>query len=516
MSRALLTLALVVLSVSCASPPAPVVPPPPAPTASQAPAAPPVDPLGPRPEPPMAAAFLPPTPAVFTATGGLTVWLVERHEIPLVACQIAVPVGAASDPKGKGGLAYATANLLDRGAGGRGAIEMARALDDLGARVGTDANADASFVSLTVLKSHLREAFALFGDVVARPRLEPAELRRVKELWINELVQRQKDPDATARVVFRAALFGVDHPYGHPWDGTLESARAVGLDDIVRFYASAWRPDQATLVCAGDVTRAELEPLLDASFKSWRTPAGKPRPPLVPAAPKGPWPRVVLVDRPDAPQAVVAALRPGVAASNPLTPALQRVNAAIGGSFTSRLNQDLREKRGLTYGAQSRFSVSRGPGQVVAWADVVTDKTGEALAAMLSDLHDFAAAGLTDDEVGKTRSQARADLVSGYESVEGIVGRLAADASLGLAADFEARASEARDSASKADLDALARDYFGPENAVLVVVGPRTTVQPMLEKLGLPAPQLRDAEGAVVTGGKPTEKPVPGPGGFRE
>jgi len=504
------------LLASCASAPAPpVAPPSPVATASQAPLAPPPDPLGPRPEPAMAAAFLPPTPQVFTATGGVTVWLLERHEVPLVACEIAVPTGAASDPGGKGGLAYATANMLDRGAGKRGAIEMAGALDALGARLGTDANADASFVSLTVLKQHLGEAFALFGDVVARPRLEPAELKRVKDLWNNELSQREKDPDATARVVFRAALFGAEHPYGHPWDGTPESARAVGLGDITRFYASAWRPDQATLVCAGDLTRAELEPLMAAAFGSWKSPGTKARPPLVPPTPKGPWPRVVLVDRPDAPQAVVAALRPGVAASNPLTPALIRVNAAIGGSFTSRLNQDLREQRGLTYGAQSRFSVSRGPGQVVAWADVATDKTGEALAAMLSDLHQFAVGGLTDDEVAKTRSHARADLVGAYESVEGIVGHLAADASLGLAADFEARASEARDAATKADLDGLARDYFAPEDAVLVVVGPRATVQPMLEKLGLPAAQIRDAQGNVVKPGAPTGERT-STGGFRE
>jgi len=446
----------------------------------------------------MAGTFLPPRPDVYTATNGITVWLLERHSVPLVSCEIVVPAGAARDPRGKAGLSYLTASMLDEGAGSRGAIDLARALDDLGAHLSTDTNADTSDVSLTVLKRNLGAAFALFGDVVARPRFEPAELKRVRELWHNELVQRDKDPDATARVVFRAALFGPDHPYGHPWDGTLESARAVGLQDVRRFYSATWRPDQATLVCAGDVTRQELDPLLDAAFKSWKAPAGKPPALVTPAAPKGPWPRLVLVDRPGAPQSVVAALRPGIAASDPRAPALMRVNAAIGGSFTSRLNQDLREQRGITYGAQSRFSMSRGPGQVVAWADVVTNKTGEALDAMLSDLRQFAASGLTDDEVERTRSQSRADLVSAYETVEGIAGRLAGDAGLGLGADFEAKASEARDAAQKADLDALARQYFAPEDAVLVVVGPRATVEPMLEKLGLPAPQIRDAAGNVV------------------
>jgi predicted Zn-dependent peptidase len=203
----------------------------------------------------------------------------------------------------------------------------------------------------------------------------------------------------------------------------------------------------------------------------------------------------VLVDRPNAPQSVVAVVRGGPAASSPDVPALGRVNDAIGGSFGSRLNQDLREKQGFTYGARTRFAVSRGPGVVVASADVVTDKTGEALAAMVADLRQFAAGGLTDDEVERSRSQGRATLVDAYESVDGIAGVLAADASLGLGPDYEARASRARDEAGKSQLDALARRWFDPADAVLVVVGARARVQPLLDRAGLPPPELRDAQG---------------------
>ena len=487
-------------TLACGAPTPPPQPPPapPVASASSATLAPPPDPLGPRPEAGLPAAFLPPAPVVFTATNGLTVWLLERHDAPMVSCDITVPSGAASDPPGKGGVAYATAAMLDEGAGKRGAIDLARAIDGLGASLGSEANADASTVSLTVLTRHLREAFAIFGDVVARPRLEAVELKRVKELWASELLERSKDPDATARVVYRATLFGPEHPYGHPWDGTPKSERAIGLDDVRRFYHQAWRPDRATLVCAGDITRPTLGTMLDEVLGSWKAPATPAPPPLAPPAPKGPWPRVVLVDRPDAPQSVIAVLRPGIAASSPELPALVRVNDAIGGSFTSRLNQDLREQRGYTYGASSRYSVSRGPGQVVAWASVVTDKTGEALAAMLGDLHQFASGGLTDDEIARTRSQSRASLVSTYESVEGIAGRLAGDASLGRGADYQARASQACDEAQRPQLDALAKQFYSPEDAIVVVVGPRARVRPMLDAIGLPAPQIRDAEGNVV------------------
>jgi predicted Zn-dependent peptidase len=446
----------------------------------------------------MPATFLPPAPVVYTATGGITVWLLERHQAPVVSCQMVVPTGAASDPPGKAGLAYVTANMMDEGAGKRGAIDVSRALDDLGAHLDTDANADTTWASLTVLTRHLRGAFSIFGDVVARPRFEAKELARVKDLWSSELLERSKDPDATARVVFRAALFGAGHPYAHPWDGTLRSARAVTLDDVKRFYGAEWRPDRATLVCVGDVTKDALALLLEDAFASWKAPAMPAPPPLVPPAPHGPWPRLVVVDRPDAPQSVIAAVRPGVEASSADLAALWRVNDVIGGSFTSRLNQDLREQRGVTYGAASRYSVSRGPGQVVAWASVVTEKTGEALGAMLGDLHQFASGGLSDDEIARSRSQGRAALVGSYETVQGIASKLGGDAGLGLGPDFEARASRARDEAQRPQLDALAKRFYAPEDAILVVVGPRARIQPMLDKLGLPPAEVRDADGEVV------------------
>jgi predicted Zn-dependent peptidase len=441
----------------------------------------------------------------------MTVWLLEHHQAPLVSCDLTVPVGASSDPKGKGGVAYATANMLDEGAGKRGAIELAKALDDLGARLTTDANADASFVSLTVLKAKLEAAFALFGDVVARPKFDAAEFKRVKDLWFNALTAREKDPDATARVVYRMALFGADHPYGHPWDGTPESAKAVTLEDVKHLYKSEWRPDRATIVCVGDVTQAELDPVLKSAFDSWKVPAAAAPPVVTPAAPKGPWPGLVLVDRADAPQSVIAVLRTGVAVSDPAEAGLGRVNDAIGGSFTSRLNQDLREEHGYTYGARSRYSRSRGPGQVVSWANVVTDKTGDALAAMLADLKKFSEGGLTDDEVARTRTQAREELVSVYQSDEGIAGHLAADASLGLAPDWAAQTSKKRDAAAKADLDALAKQYYGVNDAIIVVVGPLARIRPMIDGLGLPAAEVRDSEGRVIPAESLKAKPLTKP-----
>ena len=247
------------------TPPPAVAPPAAGPNAEE-------DPLGPRPEVGMPPAFVPPAPGVFVGTHGIAVWLMERHEVPLVSCVITVPSGASSDPKGKGGTASAAAKMLREGAGALGSIEMASAIDDLGASIGSNATADASFVSLTVLKKNLERAFTLFGDVVTKPRFAPADYKRVKDLWLDGLLAREKDPGATARVVYGKAFFGADHPYGHPVDGTRKTASAVSLDDVQAFYRAAWRPDRATLACAGDITKGDLVALMDVAFAKWKAP----------------------------------------------------------------------------------------------------------------------------------------------------------------------------------------------------------------------------------------------------
>jgi predicted Zn-dependent peptidase len=417
----------------------------------------------------------------------MTVWLLERHALPIVSLQVVVPAGAASDPDGKGGLALAAANMLDEGAGARGALDISRDVDRLGATLSTGAYADYAFASLTTLKKNLTPASAILGDVIVKPTFSPVEWKRVHDLWMNALKARASEPDAIANVVSLRQLFG-DQAYGHPTNGTTRSAAKVTLEDARRFYASSWRPDHATCVVAGDVTRAELDPLLDRMFAGWKAPAAKPESAAAIAPPKAPDPnarRVVVVDRPDAPQSVLALVRPGVAASDPDAAPLVRVNTALGGSFTSRLNQDLREEHGWSYGATSRFSFNRGRGLFSAQAAVQTEHTGDALKAMLADVEAVAREGLTDEEVEKTRLIARSQLVEAFESVEAAASRLARNAGVGLPADHEAKASAVLDRATKDELRRLAASHVDPRGAIVVIVGPRAKIQPQLEKLGI-------------------------------
>jgi predicted Zn-dependent peptidase len=464
---------------------------PPAPTAPQ-------DVLGPRPLPGMPPAFVPPTPVVYTATNGITVWLLERHALPVVAVTLAIPSGSAADPKGKGGVAFQTANMLDEGAGKYGALDLARATDEIGAELHTSANTDFSTASLFVLKRNLTAGFGLLGDVVARPKFAPAEWARQSALWKNELKERASDPQEVAHVLYRTAFYGADHPYGHPVDGTNQSAPKVSLADLKSFYKSEWRPDRAVVVAVGDITKDELAPLLETAFGSWKAPTTPAPAPVTPPPPQTGSTRVVLVDRPGAPQSVIAVAHAGVQASDPSSQILSRANIAVGGSFTSRLNQDLREEHGWSYGAFSRVLRSRGTGEVIATSSVVTEKSTDALKAMLADLNAFAKGGLTDDEVQKTRSQSRADLVGDYEEVQKLAGLLASDAAMGLPPDYEAKAATARDAATQATLNQLASTFYNTQSAVVMAVGPKDTLLAAISAAGLPAPQICDADGNAL------------------
>lgn len=503
-ARSLSALALSALAlVACEEnlpPPSVPAPPTAAPTA-------PADPIPsarPALDPPKP--FEPPAPVVYKAPNGMSVWLLERHTLPMVSVTLALPYGSAADPKDRAGLAHITADMLDEGAGSRDAVQLSTAVNDLGAALNTGAGVDGSTVSLTVLKKNFSAAFAIFSDVVTRPHFDDKEWKRVSSLWKNDLQKRAQDPGAVSRIAIASALYGPGSAYGHASMGVLSTAVNIDLKQVKAFYAAHYRPDQATLVVAGDVTRADLDQLIGASLGGWTAPT-KAAPPSPAGKPVASPPRLVLVDRADAPQSVLAVVREGVAASDPRAPVLDLVNTALGGSFTSRLNQDLREEHGWSYGAGSRFAETRGTGAFIAYASVVTEATGQALTAMLADLDKMATGGLTAEEHDKVLAQDRADLVQTYESVGGISRRLGTLALLGLPPGFDASASRARRHAPKAEVDKLAM-AVSPKGATIVVVGPAAAVTPQLEAAGLGKPELYDADGNPVKAGasKPAAK----------
>ena len=490
---------------ACAEPPPPALPPPtmalplaaaPAPIATDEAA--PDDVLGPRPHVKETAVWKPPPPRALAGPNGLAIWLVERHELPLVAATIVVPHGSTQDPAGKGGTASFAANMLDEGAGKRSSLEIARAIDLLGADLGSSAAQDYSTVSLKTLKKNLDPALAIFADVVTKPTFSDVEGKRIHDLWENDLKARASDPNAVASIVQARVLFGTANPYGHAVDGSPKSAKTVTLADAKAFYTAMYRPDQATLVLVGDLSETEAQDLAKKYFGAWKAPSTPAPAVITPPAPttttatSGKM-RVVLVDRADAPQSVISVVKLGVAMSSPDYPPLGRVNSALGGSFTSRLNQDLREDHGWTYGAKSRFSSTRGVGMFVASAAVVTDKTADALKALVADVDLYANDGPTREEADKTRLLMRAELVESYEGVQGTAARLARQAALGLGPDYDDKASVTRDTAGRSTLAELAHKYVGAPG-VIVIVGPRAKIEPSLVAAGFSGFESASAE----------------------
>jgi len=454
-----------------------------------------IDPLDTRPTLGATLPFKPVHPETFVTAEGLTVWLVPRPALPLVSLTWMVPTGSADDPKARPGLAYLTAEMLDEGAGERGAIAISTAIEDLGARLSSKAGLDGSTVSLTVLKHHLDTGFAIAADVIARPRFEEAEYRRVSELWQNALRRRDDDPQSVARVVRAAVLFGPDSPYGHPTSGRLEVAKSLTLGEVKQFHATHYRPDRATLVVAGDVTRAELDALLSKHVASWKRPASPLPTRATPTAPLTERPRLVVVDRPDAPQSVITYIAPGVRAEDPAAALLELVNSALGGSFMSRLNQNLREDHHWTYGAGSSFVETRGVGPFVAQAAVVTDATVPALRELVGELMKMRDGGPTDDEFQRGRARDLTELIQTQETLGHFVDRLAKLAELGLPPDDDARASLARQRTSRAELASLAKAHLEPARGSVVVVGPRRVLDAEASALGLGAPAAWTAQG---------------------
>lgn len=489
--RSFFLAALPAFALACGSPPAPVTEAKPvASTIPLASASTPPDPMAAPPPVVEGGAFVPPVPTEAKDPSGLTTWSLFRTTLPKVTISLVFRGGAAADPAGKSGTAHRTMEMLLEGTKKRDGVAFARALEALGASIDADTYADYTEISVDVLATRADAAIALLAEALNEPRFAAADFDRTQKSWIDALVAREKDPNAFADVAALPLVFPEGSPYRSPKTGTRESAKKVTLADVKAFASSTLRADAATLVVVGAADGAAVQRWATALFpkapaaKTGATPASKAVPaPATKAA-------VILYDRHDAPQTVLRLLLPGIVPSSPEGARATRVNVVLGASFTSRLNQDLREKRALTYGAGSRYSFVAGQGLFEARTSVVTDRTGEAARALWDDIAAFANEGLTNDEVAKSKTLARSDLVEAYATQASIADRLARLAGTGLAADFDKKSAELREGATKGDLNAIAKS-LDPKGATLLVVGPAETVRPQLEKAGFTGIEVR-------------------------
>jgi len=433
-----------------------------------------------------------PEPVCFSLSNGLGVVAVRRTVAPIVAVSVVIRSGSDGDPPGMSGLGAATADMLDEGAGARDALKLAEDLEQLGADLWLGCGRDGSQLSLQVPTSGFSAALGLAADVLLRPRLTAEDWTRVRGDRLTAVVQRRDQPETVASVVGDRVFFGDAHPYGLPVDGFEATVQRITVDDIRRFHDTYYRPSNGSLVVSGDFDPAALRDELEAALGAW---APGPPPPATPTPALPAAPRLVLVDRPGAPQSVVRLLAPGVDRLSPDRPTLSMLNAILGGSFTSRLNFNLREQKGYTYGAHSSFSFLRRPGAFSARAAVFTEVTDAAIAEFLSELRGMRENPVTDAERTKARAMLLDRVAEGLATTGGIAATFGEINLYGLPLDEPQRFIAALERASAADLDRLARTYVNPDQACIVVIGDRAAIEPALRARGLPAPDLRDADG---------------------
>lgn len=417
-----------------------------------------------------------------TLENGLRVILVERHALPLVSLQLTFPGGGWAHPPEHAGLAALTADMVDEGTPTRSALDISDALDLLGASFGTTAGYDASTLRLSVLRPRLEAAMELLADMVRSPVVPEQDLDRVRRQRLGRILQRATQPAALADDAFVRAVYGSRHPYGTPLLGREPTLKALDRDRVVAFHGDRYVPEGATLVVVGDVTRADLDTLLEVSFGSW---SGSPAAEAGAADVATAAPRVVVAHRPGSAQSEIRIGRAALARSTPDYFAAQVANTILGGSFTSRLNSNLREEKGYTYGAGSYFSMRKRPGPFEASTAVATDVTAEAVGEMLREMRVLGDERVPDPELDRARQYLARRLPQHFESIDDVVSRLAGLALHGMSLDFYDDYVDRVLAVEADDVARVARQEMDPQQMVVVVVGDRAAVEGPLDSLGL-------------------------------
>src|SRR5581483_2204133 len=337
-----------------------------------------------------------PAPASFKLANGLTVYVVEQHKFPVLAANLLVGSGSGANPVREPGLAGFTAAMLTEGTARRSALKIADDSAQIGSAIDARSNLDSSFASIRTLKQNADAALDLLSDVVLHPKFDSAEIERVRKQRETDILQLQDEPFQLAYGVFQKVVYGADHPYGYRQLGTQESVKAISRDDMLKFWQQAYGPRNAALVLAGDVTPQDARTLAEKYFGSWQSEASKTAPPPVESKTQR---NIYLVDKPGAPQTYVLVGGLGVPRSTPDYVPIEVMNNALGGLFSSRINMNLREEHGYTYGGFSVFVYRRGPGVFLAGGGIRTDVTAPAVHEVFKELDGIRSAPLSADEL---------------------------------------------------------------------------------------------------------------------
>ncbi len=427
---------------------------------------------------------------------GLKLMIVEQHELPLADFILVVGRGGTVDPSTKAGVANLTSSMLTEGTTNRTSLQIADQMAFLGVNLFTNSTWDASTTGLHTPTAQLDSALVLFSDVVLRPAFPDQDFDRVKKNRLTSLIQLKDRPTAIADQAYASILYGANHPYGHSLVGTEASINGITTADLKSFYQSNFIPNNSTLIIVGDVTPAQIERKIAALFGGWQK--GTVNPYSFTAAPKAGATTVYLVDKPGAAQSSFRIGSIGVPRSTGDYFPLNVLNTILGGSFTSRLNQNLREKHGYTYGARSRFDMRQSAGPFTASAEVVAAKTDSGLVEFMKELN-----GIRDTvpaiELRKAKRYLQLGMPGDFETTQQIANQLVPVALYGLPLDYYNNYVTNIEAVTQVDVQRVARQYINPSNLAIVVVGDRKSIERGLKAVNAGPISIRDFFGQPIT-----------------
>ena len=421
-------------------------------------------------------------------SNGVEIVYAQRKAAPLTQLSLAFDAGTASDPIAKRGLAGMAMSLLKEGAAGMSSQQVAEVEERLGASISTGNEADRSVATLSALSPNLSPSLDHLADIIQRPTFAPAELDRVRVQLLTAIDQMRKDPQRVGNRVLPAALWGPTHPYGALPGGDEKAVKALSQADLIAWQQAWLRPDNLKIFVVSNLPLAEIQPELEKRFGTWAPPAaakGVKQFPVPPARPTSP--RILLVDRPGAPQSTIIAGQVLPVDPHSDTSPLYIANEALGGNFLSRLNMDLRESKGWAYGASGSQSILPNGVSYGISAPVQADRTADSLAALSTDVTEFLTTkGMTAAELEGNVVSAINELPGQFETSSALLSGMLRNDLMRRPDDYYVQLAPRYRSVTTASADAAIRSAIDPKGFIWVVVGDATKLRPQLEKLGMP------------------------------
>ena len=422
-----------------------------------------------------------------TLSNGINVVFAQRATVPLVNVALQFDAGYAADAGGKLGLASFTTRMLDEGAGDYDALELAAELEKLGTNLGSGSNLDTTTVSMSMLKENMKPSLSILGDILKEPTFDNEEIERQRALLLNSIAQQKTRPISIALTLLPPLIYGDDHAYGIPFTGTgtAEDVKAISRSDLVNFKNTWLRPDNATIFVVGDTSMEEIKPMLEKEFGKWKVSGSKGSKQIATASlpEKG---QAIIIDRPGSQQSLILAahLAPSTGAENNI--AIDAMNTTLGGAFTARVNMNLREDKGWSYGAYTFLQDARGQRPFMVYAPVQTDKTGPSLQELKKELNAYLGEKPpVEFELERARLDSVRSLPGQFETAVSVMNSLLSSNRFNRAYDYPESLVEKYNSLSVADLSEAAKEVIKTDKLTWVIIGDASKIKAEVEAAGI-------------------------------